>query len=115
MRRLALVTALTLAVSAPQALAASSNFTIRGAGFGHGIGLSQYGAYGYAAHGAGWRDIVLHYYTGTRLGNAAGQTIRVLMQSGKSSASFNGATRAGSKKLDPGATYRVIRHGLNQV
>ncbi|MFL5840289.1 MAG: SpoIID/LytB domain-containing protein [Thermoleophilaceae bacterium] len=115
MRRLALLTALALALTAPQAFAASSNFTIRGAGFGHGIGLSQYGAYGYAAHGSGWKDIVLHYYTGTRLGNAAGRTIRVLMQSGKSSAWFNGATRAGSKKLNPDATYRVMRHGLNQV
>ena len=76
MRRLALLTALALAATVPQAVAASSNFTIRGAGFGHGIGLSQYGAYGYAAHGSNWKDIVLHYYTGTRLGNAAGQTIR---------------------------------------
>src|SRR5258705_6552689 len=115
MRRLALLTALALAAAAPQALGASSNFTIRGAGFGHGIGLSQYGAYGYAAHGSNWKDIVLHYYTGTRLGNAAGRTIRVLMQSGKNSAWFNGATAAGSKKLDPNATYSVVRRGLNQV
>jgi stage II sporulation protein D len=115
MRRLALLTALALAVTAPCTLAASTNFTIRGAGFGHGIGLSQYGAYGYAAHGSNWRDIVLHYYKGTSLGNAAGRTIRVLMQTGKNSAWFNGATAAGDKKLDPNLTYRVVRKGLNQV
>src|SRR3954453_730718 len=28
--------------------AAASDFTIRGAGFGHGVGMSQYGAYGFA-------------------------------------------------------------------
>src|SRR4051812_39097766 len=100
MRRLALLTALLALACAPQALAASSSFTIRGAGFGHGIGLSQYGAYGYAAHGADWRNIVLHYYKDTHLGNAAGRTIRVLMQSGNNTVWFNGATRAGGKKLN---------------
>jgi stage II sporulation protein D len=115
MKRLALLTTLALLAVAPQALAASSSYTIRGAGFGHGIGLSQYGAYGYAAHGADWKDIVLHYYTGTSLGNVAGRTIRVLMQSGKSSVWFSGATKAGSKQLDAGASYRIVRRGLDQV
>jgi stage II sporulation protein D len=115
MKRLALLTTLALLAIAPQALAAKSSFTIRGAGFGHGIGLSQYGAYGFAAHGADWKDIVLHYYTGTRLGNVAGRTIRVLMQSNKRSVWFSGATDAGSKKLDPGTSYRILRHGLDQV
>jgi stage II sporulation protein D len=106
---------MALLAAAPQALAASSSFTIRGAGFGHGIGLSQYGAYGYAAHGADWKAIVLHYYTGTKLGNVAGRTIRVLMQSGKSSVWFSGATKAGAKNLDPGASYQIVRRGLDQV
>lgn len=115
MRRLALLTALALAVSAPQAFAASTNFTIRGAGYGHGVGLSQYGAYGYAAHGADWRRIVLHYYKGTYLGNAAGRTIRVLLQSGKGTIWVSGVTRAGSKKLDSTVSYRLVKRGLNQV
>src|SRR3954469_18005150 len=72
MRKLALLTSIALLTLVSQASAAtSSTFTIRGAGFGHGIGMSQYGAYGYAAHGADWNDIVLHYFTGTHLGNAA--------------------------------------------
>lgn len=33
-------------------------------GNGHGIGLSQYGADGMAKNGAGYRDIVMHYYQG---------------------------------------------------
>jgi len=33
-------------------------------GNGHGIGMSQYGADGMAKNGAGYRDIVMHYYQG---------------------------------------------------
>ncbi|MEA2496103.1 MAG: hypothetical protein QOJ29_4014 [Thermoleophilaceae bacterium] len=95
--------------------ATSSSITIRGAGYGHGIGLSQYGAYGYAAHGSDWKSIVLHYFKGTRLGNAAGRTIRVLLQSGHGTVWVSGATRAGSKKLDATKSYRLMRHGLNSV
>jgi stage II sporulation protein D len=115
MRRLALLTALTVFLAAPPALAARSSVTIRGAGYGHGVGLSQYGAYGYAAHGADWRDIVLHYYNGTRLGNAAGRTIRVLLQENKGTVWVSGVTRAGARKLDSTVSYRLVKHGLGEV
>lgn len=32
-------------------------------GYGHGVGMSQYGANTMAAQGIGWREILLHYYT----------------------------------------------------
>lgn len=86
---------------------AASTLTIRGAGFGHGIGMSQYGAYGYAKRGATHQQILSHYYTGTALGQApAGSVVRVLLQSG-SSPSFTSATSAGGRKLRPTTTYRV--------
>ena len=53
---------------------------IRGAGFGHGIGLSQYGAYGYALHGRSYQAILAHYYKGTRLSTAPSRPVRVLLQ-----------------------------------
>lgn len=37
-------------------------------GFGHGVGLSQYGANEMAAEGADWMEIVTHYYTGVTVG-----------------------------------------------
>ncbi len=37
-------------------------FTFVGGGRGHGVGLCQYGARGMALAGAGYRDIVLHYF-----------------------------------------------------
>src|SRR6185503_2189772 len=39
-----------------------------GRGWGHGVGLCQVGAYGMAVRGHSYRDILAHYYTGTRLG-----------------------------------------------
>jgi stage II sporulation protein D len=113
MKKLVLLISLFAAALVPaSASAASSQWTIRGAGFGHGIGLSQYGAYGYAAHGSDWKSIVLHYYTGTHLGNEAGRTIRVLLQSGNGTVTVSGATQAGNHKLDSTKSYRLVRHGL---
>jgi len=43
-------------------------------GYGHGVGLSQYGANRMAQEGAGWREILTHYYSGVTIGafSAAG-------------------------------------------
>jgi len=38
-----------------------------GKGWGHGVGLCQVGAYGMAVRGAGYREILAHYYRGTEL------------------------------------------------
>ncbi len=38
-------------------------------GFGHGVGMSQYGAEVMAEEGSGCAEILLHYYTGVRLGD----------------------------------------------
>lgn len=43
-------------------------FTFFGAGFGHGVGMSQYGAGYLASHGVGYDEILKHYYTGIALG-----------------------------------------------
>jgi stage II sporulation protein D len=50
----------------PAAVAAPSTFTIRGAGYGHGIGMSQYGAHGMALRGASAGRIVSFYYGGAQ-------------------------------------------------
>lgn len=52
--------------------------TVVGHGFGHGHGLSQYGAQGAATKGLGYRRIVRYYYPGTSWGRAAGN-VRVLL------------------------------------
>ena len=37
-------------------------------GYGHGCGMSQWGAVGYARNGWGYQDILRHYFTGTTVG-----------------------------------------------
>jgi SpoIID/LytB domain protein len=100
-RRLPLLAAIA-ALAAPGVAAAS--WTVEGHGFGHGVGLSQYGAYGYAKHGSGYREIVQHYYRHTKLGRNSG-SVCVLLGSGEGSVSFSGAGRGCGGRLDPGARY----------
>ena len=42
-------------------------FTFSVTGYGHGVGMSQYGANAMAKAGSGWREILAHYYTGAEL------------------------------------------------
>jgi SpoIID/LytB domain protein len=49
---------------------ASTVLAFTGHGWGHGLGMSQWGAYGYAMHGWTFNRILAHYYTGTTLGTA---------------------------------------------
>ena len=87
---------------------AATRFTIRGAGFGHGVGMSQYGAMGMASQGWGYRRILAHYYTGTDLGVLRRErVVRVLLQSTGGTAAFTGATAAAGRILNPARTYTV--------
>src|SRR3982750_468262 len=60
----------------------TATFVVTGHGWGHGVGMSQYGAYGYAQKGFGYAKIVVHYFPGTELGDAPVSKVRVLMTSG---------------------------------
>jgi stage II sporulation protein D len=106
MRGWMLAAAVGMALAGAAPAGAAETFYIRGGGDGHGIGMSQYGAYGYALHGKDYRFILGHYYTGTSLGSTSpSQLVRVLIRTG--SASFAGANRAAGQKLNPAATYSV--------
>jgi SpoIID/LytB domain protein len=60
----------------------NATFVVAGHGWGHGVGMSQYGAYGYAQHGFGYAKILAHYFPGTELGPAPVSRVRVLLASG---------------------------------
>ena len=47
-----------------------TGFTVNGSGYGHGIGMSQWGAYGMAKEGSDAATIVTHYYAGTTVSPA---------------------------------------------
>ena len=93
--------ALTAAVPA----AAGSTLVVHGAGYGHGVGMSQYGAYGMALRGWDHRRILRHYYTGTALGTIRrGARIRVLLGA-STTVRFTRATSAGDRRLQPRRQY----------
>ena len=52
------------------AQAVPNEWIIVGSGWGHGVGLSQYGALGQALDGKSWQDILAHYYPGTNLSDS---------------------------------------------
>jgi stage II sporulation protein D len=108
MRRPLLTAPLLLLLLAPPAAQASTVHVVEGAGFGHGIGMSQYGAYGLAQHGWGYARILRHYYSGTQLGQAPSRPVRVLLQASDPYVRFRGATKGpGGMALEAGVTYVV--------
>ena len=44
-----------------------NKFTFSVTGYGHGVGMSQYGANAMAVQGSSWQDILTHYYTGVNI------------------------------------------------
>jgi stage II sporulation protein D len=98
---------LSLALAAPAA--GGTLFVIDGRGWGHGVGMSQYGAQGRAL--AGWRyaRILAHYYRGTELRIVPGRQVRVLLLEGRPS------VRIGSAKpfrvVDARGKRRVLKPG----
>lgn len=93
-----------LAAAAPAADAAVRH-VISGAGFGHGIGMSQYGAYGFALEGSSYANILAHYYKGTQLSSAPSRPVRVLLQPVDPYIRVQGVTRANGRHLSSGTTY----------
>ena len=59
-------------VSEAYTVPASGKLALTGHGFGHGHGMSQYGAQGAALKGLTYQQIVAFYYPGTALGHATG-------------------------------------------
>jgi len=104
-------------------LARSAKFTIHGAGWGHGWGMSQYGAYGAARKGLSWKQILAFYYRGTQLSTMPSGTrikvwitadndssLRVLPASGLTVRDISGH----SYRLPTGSNYtswRISRSG----
>ncbi|MET0973979.1 MAG: SpoIID/LytB domain-containing protein [Thermoleophilaceae bacterium] len=115
MRRIALLTALALFLAVPATAGAAVRHVVKGAGFGHGIGMSQYGAYGYVLEGSNYRGILEHYYSGTTLSSAPGAPVRVLLQPVDPYIRFRDATNANGRGLRPGTTYvaRLARSGIS--
>lgn len=90
MRRRLILPLVAFAVAAtlvaPTGAAAQTTFTFYGSGYGHGIGMSQWGAFGLAKSGWSAEDILAHYYTDTEIGSFdLGEPLRVGLGTGRAS------------------------------
>ena len=64
-------------------------FVISGRGWGHGVGMAQWGALGFAQQGSTYDAILAHNYRGTTLGQADVTRVRVLLSQGRSQLSVS--------------------------
>ncbi len=67
----------------PAAVPGEALFVVSGRGYGHGVGMSQYGALGQATEGRTYDEILAHYYSGTELGRSGRKEVRVLLAEGR--------------------------------
>jgi SpoIID/LytB domain protein len=95
-----------------------------GAGFGHGLGMSQWGAFGLAKKGWGAERIVKHFYSGTRvartdsvptdlrIGLVQGKgSVRLTAQSGDVELRLGGPNGTVVATVPSGATWKVRAAG----
>ncbi len=87
-------------------------FAVSGRGYGHGVGMSQYGAYGQAVSGRTYQQILSHYYTGTQIGRAGRKDVRVLLAEGRQAVAV--ASSGALVAVDAnGATFRLAKGALS--
>ena len=107
-----LLVGVLLVLACPIAAQGSVSWVVHGRGFGHGVGMSAYGAYGYAKAGKDYRFILGHYYTGTSIGTLEKtRVVRVLLDVSPGDVGFSGATSACGAELDPRRSYEAHRSG----
>lgn len=85
--------------------AGAVTWNVKGGGFGHGIGMSAYGAYGMGLDGYKYGRILRQYYRGIQIRKLGKQrNIKVLLDV-DSTPWFSGASRACGRKILPRLRY----------
>jgi stage II sporulation protein D len=107
MRRFLLPVALLAALAFAASASSATLFVVKGKGWGHGVGLSQWGAYGLARgyavdHPHTWREIIAHYFHNTKIGDRSGRVSVRLVASG------NAVTIGPAFKVEAGS--RSVQH-----
>ncbi len=126
-RRVAAALAVTVAATLPVGVAASSPATaenvplttsgeavLSGHGYGHGRGMSQWGAYGAATRGLSWDRIVAFYYPGTGIGTYGNPTLRIRL-SEVSSTAVTAVMSAGLKLQTPSGAIALSSSARGRV
>ena len=110
---------LTILFTSLAAATARAEVRIDGHGFGHGVGLAQYGAFGYARdEGRDFRWILDHYYPGTSLAAAPRARLRVRLKEAVALRVTSAAAARGVGRrltLRSARTYRFAPWRADQV
>lgn len=108
-----MITALSVTLLAVPARAeGKATWVVDGAGFGHGVGMSAYGALGFGKHGYGARRILDHYFRGIDIESPGrSRRVRVLLELSGGDVTFSEASNACGRRLDPARTYAARRAG----
>jgi SpoIID/LytB domain protein len=121
MRRISLLVALLGAFAFASSAPAATIFVIRGQGWGHGVGMSQWGAFGLAQgyavdHPYTWREIIAHYFHNTTIGNRSGP-VSVFLAGGRQSVTIGSAfnVSAGSRSVDHTGDSTVSRTSTGRI
>jgi stage II sporulation protein D len=88
-----------------------ATLTVSGRGFGHGHGMSQYGAQGAARQGLSAKQIVAFYYPHTRAGHAGGKVKVLISADTDNNTTVLTAPRLTVADLGNGSTHRVPTAG----
>jgi stage II sporulation protein D len=120
LRRLLLVLGVVLLYLPAQA-GAGTLFVIDGRGWGHGVGMSQYGARGFAEAGWGYERILEHFYVGTEVRTIPARPVRVLLAERVPAAQISSTkpfkvvdARGKVRKLKPG-TQNLVAAKLKKL
>ena len=90
LRVLAALAAAIAALAAAGPAAAEVTFRFEGRGFGHGVGMSQYGARGAALAGLSAERILKHYYRGAVIANESRTNMRIRIAESRASVTVGG-------------------------
>lgn len=110
MRRFFPLVVVLAALVVASSAAASTLFVVDGRGWGHGVGMSQWGAQGRALRGVGHGDILGFYYRNTTIGHTSVRKVRVLLFGEQSSIKLSSAAdfEVGKKTLQGNTVYTAV-------
>jgi stage II sporulation protein D len=101
-----------VSLASPVAARADSIFSVSGRGWGHGIGMTQYGAMGYAQQGKTYDWILAHYFQQTDLATRVELTVKVDLDAAKAARS---SWRIAAASAATTLTVTDLLHGAHSV
>src|SRR3954452_17637419 len=110
MRPFALPFAMLVALASAANAAASPVYVLKGHGWGHGVGMSQYGALGRANDGQDYKQILGFYYDGTTVGQTTQRKMSVLLMERQSSVILRSSEsfKVGDKTLARFTDWKLV-------